>query len=54
MNKMFQAVRRDLKAWNIKEEWATDREKDGKVSARHATSIRETAAKGEKVRKKMH
>ena len=34
-------VRRDLKAWNIKEEWATDRE-------RPATANRETAAKGEK------
>ena len=42
-------VRRDLKAWEIKEEWATA-EKDGKVSARLATSNRETAAKGEKVR----
>ena len=41
-------VRRDLKAWNIKEEWATDIETDGKVSARPATPNRETAAKGEK------
>ena len=38
-------VRRDLKAWNIKEEWT---EKDGKVSARPATPNRETAAKAEK------
>ena len=43
-------VRRDLKAWNIKEEWATDRERSRKVSdsARPATPNRETAAKGEK------
>ena len=40
--------RRDLKAWNIKEECATDIETDGKVSARPATPNRETAAKDEK------
>ena len=40
-------VRRDLKARNIKEEWATDRQ-HGKVSARPATPNRETAAKCEK------
>ena len=40
-------IRRDMKAWKIKEEWATDRE-NGKVSARPATPNREMAAKGEK------
>ena len=34
----YDTVRRDLKAWKIKEEWATD-------SARPATPSRETAAK---------
>ena len=43
-------VRRKLKARNIKEEWATDRE-HGKVSARPATPNRETAAKCEKCEK---
>ena len=41
-------VRRDLKAWNIREEWARLTGKDGKVSARLATPHRETVAKGEK------
>ena len=40
-------VRRDLKAWKIKEEGPLT-EKDGKVSAIPATPNRETAAKGEK------
>ena len=39
-------VRRDLKAWKIREVWATGR--SGKVSARPATLDRETAVKGEK------
>ena len=42
-------ARRDLKAWNIREEWATDRERwKGLCKTRHPT--RETAAKGEKER----
>ena len=41
-------VRRDMKAWKIREEWVTDEEK-WKVSARPATPHRYTAAKGEKV-----
>ena len=40
-------VRRDLKAWNIREEWALTGN-HGKVSARPATPHKETAAKGEK------
>ena len=43
-------VRRDLKAWNIKRNGPLT-EKDGKVSARPASLNRETAAKGEKVRR---
>ena len=46
-------VGRDLKAWKIKEEWATA-EKDGKVPARPATPNRETAAKCEKGEKVLH
>ena len=42
-----ETVRGDMKAWNIKDEWATDRERR-KFSARPATPNRETAAKGEK------
>ena len=39
-------VRRDLKAWNIKEEWTTDRERwNGLCKTRYPN--RETAAKGE-------
>ena len=41
--------RRDLNAWNIGEEWATEWN-DGMVSTRPAFLHRETAAKGEKVR----
>ena len=40
-------VRRDLKAWHIREEWATDRER-WKSRQRPATPHRETAAKGDK------
>ena len=43
---MNDTVRRDLKAWN-----GPLTEKDGKDSARPATPTRETAAKGEKVRR---
>ena len=39
------SVLRDLKAWNIREEWATAGN-DGKVSARPTTLHRETAVKG--------
>ena len=41
-------IRRDMTAWSIKEEWATDRTKWKSLCARPATPHRETAAKGEK------
>ena len=40
-------ARRDLKAWSIREEWATERER-WKSLWRPATPHKETAAKGEK------
>ena len=40
-------MRRDLKAWNIREEWATDRERWKRLCKTHTTPHRETAAKGE-------
>ena len=44
---LLTCVRRDLKAWYIGEEWASDRERWNE-SERPATQHRKTAAKGEK------
>ena len=47
-------VKRDMKAWSIKEEWATDREKWRSLCKTRyggATPHRETAAKGKKGKK---